>query len=313
MQPFLRVRGNAMIDEARASRLLAASWYAYYAGGEKAPSDLWPRVAQIGFLPKPKYVVSGTPYGLLGPFANLAPGVFIPFPKRDSAVIGVTASEIIVAFRGTLPPETKDRAALAADWLNNAQAELAERAPMNGLSHAGFAEALRYLWPKVGAVLSALLPLYPTLPVCFTGHSKGGALALMAPAYFKADGNTRRPLVCTFASPRAGDAAFAQGALALMNDCRRYEYGNDPVPHLPPNGPLPHFAPTGRLCYLRRLADGQSAEGLAVADVGLGDAAGAALAAQVLVDALQGRFDPGGDHRIDTESGYGRWIYARQP
>lgn len=299
-----------MIDDARASRLLAASWYVYYAGGEpNQPTALSGRVAHVGYLPNPKYVFSGTGYGWLGPLATLMPGAFIPFPRRDAATIGVTPSEIVVAFRGTLPPETTDQATLAVDWLNNALTTLKPRDKLPGRVHTGFTDAVFALWSKVMNVLEPLLKSHPTLPVCFTGHSKGGAMALLAAARFKAEGHDRPALVCTFAAPRAGDAVFVEGLESAVADCRRYEYGNDPVPHLPINGAPPHFAPAGKLYYLGRLADGAATAGLQPSGEGLGATATEALLAQIILDGTAGRFDPGGDHRIAPPAGYERWVH----
>jgi alpha-beta hydrolase superfamily lysophospholipase len=66
-------------------------------------------------------------------------------------------------------------------------------------------------------------------PLIFTGHSKGGALAMLASCLCDVVS-----AVVSFSAPRPGDQAFAES----MRFVSRWEYGLDIVPHLPPSFPL---------------------------------------------------------------------------
>ncbi len=55
---------------------------------------------------------------------------------------------------------------------------------------------------------------------------------------FKRQSPKRQVLVCTFAAPKAGDSNFVKAFDAAVADSRRYEYGDDVVPHVPSNGGL---------------------------------------------------------------------------
>jgi triacylglycerol lipase len=73
----------------------------------------------------------------------------------------------------------------------------------------------------------------PGAQLLITGHSKGGALAILAALRFWVK-NQVPSRVVTFAAPRAGDRAFAD----VYNNARiihtRYEFQDDLVPHMQP-------------------------------------------------------------------------------
>lgn len=128
--------------------------------------------------------------------------------ERDAAsFIGDT-----LVFRGTV---TEGEAA-ESDWLNDFRADLVKDAEFPGRVHGGFL-----------ASFHALLPFIHYLrPAYITGHSKGGALAMLAAWYFRG----QAPKVVTFGAPRVGNGQFAESPLSIV----RFENPGDMVPKLPP-------------------------------------------------------------------------------
>lgn len=99
----------------------------------------------------------------------------------------------IVALRGTEPDELKD---VLTDL-----SLLPTEAGDGGQVHAGFQSALEDVWRQMKTPLERLAAQGRT--IWFTGHSLGGALAVLAADQFgKAAG------VYTFGAPRVGDAGF---------------------------------------------------------------------------------------------------------
>lgn len=159
-----------------------------------------------------------------------------------AALVGTLAgpeSPVVVAFRGTHPPDIDgitDVAGFVQDWANNFEA-LPVRVPqVPGHVHGGFWEGLDCLWTapflneierRLGA--SEVGRLY------LTGHSKGGAMAHLATMRFLEERGLRVAAVVTFAAARSGTQDFADAYHARNIDSRRYEYGDDLVPHLPPS------------------------------------------------------------------------------
>lgn len=82
-----------------------------------------------------------------------------------------------------------------------------------------------------------------------TGHSLGGALAVLAAAYLQVDptlASLREKLggVYTYGQPRVGYQSFAKQFDSAFGDkLFRHVYGNDVVPRMPPRtaGPFKHF------------------------------------------------------------------------
>lgn len=114
---------------------------------------------------------------------------------------------IIVAFRGT--SEIKD-------WLTDAR--FVRTTVACGEVHSGFWAA----WSGVRKPLFDLVwdqALTTGKPVLFTGHSLGGALALIAAKYFEVRGMPNVHGVYTFGAPRVGDKEF----------CRNYDKFNGPI------------------------------------------------------------------------------------
>jgi hypothetical protein len=155
--------------------------------------------------------------------------------RIDAGLVGITSTEIVVAFRGTLPPDSPDTGQMILDWLDDCDAALVPEPGMPGLVHQGFRDALNSLWGDMGPVLDALVKANPTKPICFTGHSKGGAVAVLAAMRCHILYPAAKIYVCTFAAPRSGDNAFANGYDKEITNSARYEFQDDIVPHVPPD------------------------------------------------------------------------------
>lgn len=67
-----------------------------------------------------------------------------------------------------------------------------------GMVHQGFKQEFHRIWPAIETALNET-----NLPMIYTGHSLGGALATLAAS------DTPPRAVYTFGSPKVGDAAFA--------------------------------------------------------------------------------------------------------
>jgi hypothetical protein len=126
----------------------------------------------------------------------------------SAVLVGETASEIIVAYRGTEPPDSLDHQRMVIDWIDNFVDHLVTNSPeVPGSVHYGFSHGVNGLWSWL---LGTLKSLPKAKPLYVTGHSKGGAMANIAAVKLSAAGYT--PFVCTFEAARAGDQAFAGGA-----------------------------------------------------------------------------------------------------
>lgn len=162
----------------------------------------------------------------------------------------------IVAFRGT---ENK-----LEDWLSDADARQ-HASPWGddgGLIkvHTGFHAALDLVWTEL---VQALVDV--RAPIWFTGHSLGGALALLAAYRLH---HYEKPLlhtvggVYTFGQPRVGNSSLADTcSLEFTQRVFRYVNSTDLVPLVPPPRPIDYkhlgqpryFDVAGRLHHERTL------------------------------------------------------------
>lgn len=195
--------------------------------------------------------------GLCAYLAYLDPDEFKPHPAAsalafDSAeLLASKGCEVwlltrtthrVLAFRGT---ETR-----LDDMLADASFALREE-PGAGRVHSGFQSYLEPLWPTVQAQLERT-----SGPVWFTGHSLGGALAVLAASRWaahreamKADPRTPASWlagVYTFGQPRVGDLDFSRHYdQRLRNRSYRYINHSDIVPTLPPEAAAHWLQPAG--------------------------------------------------------------------
>jgi hypothetical protein len=138
-------------------------------------------------------------------------------------------------FAGGVPDlrEAMDRVLLECQDLLTDLDALPVAWPGGGKVHRGFVGALDRVWTQVESQLDGL-----DLPVLYTGHSLGAALATLAAS--------RRPpeTLYTFGAPRVGDEAFVQTLARTVV----YRFVNccDVVTRLPPAV----YEPAGTLRYI---------------------------------------------------------------
>jgi hypothetical protein len=107
--------------------------------------------------------------------------------------------------------------------------------PRAGRVHRGFATALEAVAAALDPQISA-----PGAPWVFTGHSLGGALAILAAERWHPAASV------VFGCPRVGDAAFV--ASQAGQPLWRWQFGADVVGSLPPQGL--GYRHLGRLCFV---------------------------------------------------------------
>lgn len=153
--------------------------------------------------------------------------------EGTQAFAGGTDQMLVVAFRGTEPQKLQD-------WLTDANA-LATRGPGGrGLVHLGFNQALDAVYPQVRDTVLRFRDNDQT--VWFTGHSLGGALAMLAAArLFFEEPNLLADGVYTFGQPRTCDPTLASSYDdAFATRTFRVVNNNDIVPQLPPQPVYQH-------------------------------------------------------------------------
>jgi triacylglycerol lipase len=148
------------------------------------------------------------------------------FARRNGAnFCAITAGDdhrgdpfAVLAFRGTCGFE---------GWFSNLNtAQIGW--PRGGAVHSGFKADFLGLWEETADALMSL-----DLPLFYTGHSLGGALAALAASVLP-------PLaVYSFGAPRPGDAVFAHGLRRVP--VYRLELPKDIVPTVPPSVIPFHF------------------------------------------------------------------------
>jgi hypothetical protein len=169
-------------------------------------------------------------------------GLEVTFCKAGNtqAYVGTNAEHIVVAFRGTESPATLD--GLKDMLLNDARNLLIVpsgrlgtdfiAAGVGARMHQGFINGLADIWEAIFERVSAELKASER-PLWLTGHSLGGALALLAGWLF-----LRRLInvhqIYTFGAPMIGnkDATTAFDR-ELKGKVFRYVNTEDPVPQLP--------------------------------------------------------------------------------
>jgi len=178
--------------------------------------------------------------------------------RRTRCMVGLwrsgTRASIVVAFRGS---------SNGFEWANNAHpAEWKQLSPIiGGQVHPGFIASLADVWPDVNESIDGLirghLPELLTgyasgrsVPLCMVGHSRGGALAVLAG--LRALIEFVLPVhVYSFGAPRVGTSEFARtfsNVFRCGNSAHwRFECKRDPVPVFPFALQAEH---TGSLAYL---------------------------------------------------------------
>ena len=174
-----------------------------------------------------------SPVSSYRPPVGFAPEVHAIIQKGlHACLVGSIPEGILIAFRGTLYPFGPG--AWIQDWAHDFEVKPVSLPGNLGSVHSGFWSGLELLWPFLAKTVDAIDPQQERA-LFLTGHSKGGALATLAA--WRARSLWNRPVgeVVTFASPRVGDDAFRKLYEAAGISQTRYEYGDDLVPHLPPD------------------------------------------------------------------------------
>lgn len=210
-----------------ACKLLKASAYAYQVN---STGPISPDTTLAGLLGE-----TGEAYGVASGSAGQTDS------DRDATYLWLSGNEVIIAFRGTVPYTKGDDAAaqqrVLQDWLNDADFA-PQTDPELGQVHKGFRDAFYNLWPAIQQQIKswqAAGKLGPQVNVYVTGHSKGGALAMLAALKLRADKLLPVTEVDTFGAPRVGGADFATRYAAQGINGYRYENQDDVVPHVPLN------------------------------------------------------------------------------
>lgn len=149
----------------------------------------------------------------------------------EAALVGATANEIIVAFRGTIAPAFNWGSFW--DWFQDFCAKPESNINLPGEVHSGYLYAVIMLAGEINSAIQTLDPS-GTMPVYITGHSKGGGMAPIAAMYMKNVYQTNVTQTITFAGPNPGNSDFQSVYNTTFPNHLRYENYLDLVPLMPP-------------------------------------------------------------------------------
>ncbi len=173
------------------------------------------KAAELAYLDNPRFEAAVGDWGVKCRHVSV---------KDTEAHVAGGKALMIVAFRGT---ETKP-----GDIATDARFKRTRWAGP-GQVHEGFNLALDRAWKDTLAAIGAVAAAGQTL--WFTGHSLGGALAVLAAMRWTVE--SRKPAVAgvyTIGQPRVGDAEFSDAFdRALGKRTFRYINNRDPVPRVP--------------------------------------------------------------------------------
>src|SRR4051794_31265222 len=124
---------------------------------------------------------------------------FLNKVTRTRGFLGVCDTHAVLAFRGSDP-------VTLPNWVTDAVVQLVEHEAYDGRVHYGFSSVLHRTWGKVETLLDAARDK----PLFLTGHSMGGALAVLTACRLAKMGRTPTAIY-TFGSPRVGDRNFCAG------------------------------------------------------------------------------------------------------
>lgn len=157
-----------------------------------------------------------------------------PFPLQDTQAFTMASDHmIIIAFRGTEPAQIRD-------WLSDATTPPWPGPAKTGYVHYGFGEALQSVYPAVQDTLAEFRTNGQS--VWLTGHSLGGALAMLAGARLHLeDPKLTADGIYTYGQPRTCDRLLAAACnKGLAKRIHRFVNNNDIVPQLPPEPAYTH-------------------------------------------------------------------------
>ena len=135
------------------------------------------------------------------------------------ALCGRIGRDVVIAFRGS---------ASIQNWVTNLDASMI-RTDVGGV-HRGFWLAATSVSQQIARYIRNVSE--PGSRVIYTGHSLGGALAVISARLLQSCGEIEPSAVVTFAAPRVGDLGFVAGL--KRQDILQFIRIGDAVPHLPP-------------------------------------------------------------------------------
>ena len=146
---------------------------------------------------------------------NLVPVASYGEPDGNEAYLAINAKFAVLAFKGTVPSEAQTvETDLNVEFIQRRYGEV----------HEGFFDAFEGMRPGIERDLEKL-----EVPVFVTGHSLGGALALIASVFLK---DQEQLAACyTFGCPRVGDDRFVDRL--FKTPVYRCVYHADIIPSLP--------------------------------------------------------------------------------
>lgn len=171
-------------------------------------------------------------------------GSILPMTSAKGFIAGPPGLAIL-AFSGTDPM-------MIDDWI----IDFTVHRNADGV-HEGFHDAVQSIWKPISKIL-ARNGAAGTRRILVTGHSLGGALAVLAAHRLIKDGvvEPERLLgVYTYGMPRVGDAEFAADYAAtddLERRTYRFIHGEDIVPQVPPREAPFNFHHVGRSLQVAR-------------------------------------------------------------
>ncbi len=180
------------------------------------------------------------PEGAAGFQTELGMGARLISADNTQAYLAQDDQSVVVAFRGSQSPTSLDG---FKDWLlTNANNLLIlpegrigtdfAAAGVGARFHRGFLEALAEIWEPLSAAVEAAIN-ERARPLWVTGHSLGGAIALLAAWRLQRNFIPVHEVV-TFGAPMIGNAAAAEAfQREFPNRIFRYVDIEDPVPLLP--------------------------------------------------------------------------------
>ncbi len=169
--------------------------------------------------PKVESILGGWQLTKLGLESN-APSTGLP-PHSACVVVAEGHGATFVMFGGRDPLKFQD-------WITDFEA-----IPDPDGVHSGFEQTVETVWSTIQTAIASRAA--PEQPLFFTGHSLGGALAIIAAKRAAELKPKIKTVVYTFGSPRTGGAAFFEEYTRLLGDATfRLIDGTDIVPTVPP-------------------------------------------------------------------------------
>ncbi|WP_049567889.1 acetylxylan esterase [Nocardiopsis sp. SBT366] len=158
-----------------------------------------------------------------------------PFPLEDTQAYVMAGDHmIVIAFRGTEPAQIRD-------WLSDINTPPVPERSCEGRVHWGFQRALDAVYTDLSTALREFRDAEQTVWV--TGHSLGGALAMLAAARLHFVDGVLADGVYTFGQPRTCDATLAKAYEEVFRG-RMYRFvnNNDVIAHVPPEPIFRHVS-----------------------------------------------------------------------